>query len=68
MLYSTPAKRSSGPAVQQSNFRSAVIWFRKAEELFTDVGLTRDAELAAGKAMEAESYVGKKDVDWGGAK
>ena len=59
---------NAGKAAQQSNFRSAVFWYRKAEELFLEAGLTRDAELAAGKAMEAESYAGKKDVDRGGAK
>ena len=57
---------NAGKAVQQSNFRSAVVWFRKAEELFMEAGLTKEANLAAGKAMEAESYAGKKDVDRGG--
>ena len=60
--------QQAGRAAQQQNFRSAVFWFRKAEELFTEAGMQKEANLAAGKAMEAESYQGKKDVDRGGAK
>jgi TPR repeat protein len=55
-------------AAQRQDYRAAVTWFTKAEELFKDAGLTKEANRAAVRAMECEDYRGKKDVDKGSKK